>query len=188
MPITAPQTLLIPDRLCGAPLGVYGRVRAKVYIRMFYVSRPASEVTDFEVTNTEVQHFSGPLGGPVGPVLPFKYGSLIVSEELALTDEVNLKGIPPEFLIESSLLPETYLNVSIARQLEHCLSPHNYQVTTQSVENKLLPYNLYFKSRPDIVIDKKASEGSPITVSVEQQQPASDTESVIQKERREQIW
>ena len=48
-------------------------------------------------------------------------------------------------------IPEDYLNLSIVYQLRHYLG-EKYCVTTQTAdEGRVLPYNCYFKSRPDIV-------------------------------------
>ena len=50
----------------------------------------------------------------------------------------------------------------------------------QTTKNKLLPYNLYYKSRPDIVTDKIKIQVPLQLYSINQQQQAeviSDTES-----------
>lgn len=171
MPKSKPLTII---NVGDGPVGVFAAVRDDVYFKKFYASKAASDVTDFVGTvTTEEQHFS--VHSSSSPLTePFKYGSLIVSEDVLERGSATIHISDERLLIKSTDLSEAHLNLSIARQLQ-CALGTNYCVTTQNVENR----SPFYMSQPDIVVDKKGSI-SAITVSVDrEQQENSESEDEI---------
>ena len=141
--------MVVPPVKFGPPEGVYQCVTPGVYFYVFYKSLPASAVTRFP-RNERFKKFKK--NREKVNIQKLMYGSLIVDEEVYPKFEGSLvpegtAGIM--FPIEK--IPEDYLNLSIVLQLQLQLG-EEYTVTTPADEGQVLPFNCYFKSRPDIVI------------------------------------
>ena len=179
MPQNPPTRLIIPQFEGGPPCGVYEAVKRDVYFFLYYSSLPASDVKDFNALK-EVKRFS--VGNKSPNIGPFKFGCLAVDEVLYTKDlanlpcdEDNMKFFKEGTLIPIDLLPEVYITLSIHLQLTKCLSKE-YTVTTQSA-GSVLPYNIYHKSRPDLVIEHVTKDHAIVVDVAEPEESQSDSDS-----------
>ena len=144
-------TLMVPHVDFGPPEGLYQRVQKGVYFYVFYKSLPASAVTNFP----KLERFEKfKKNREKVNIQKLMYGSLIVDEEVYKKFEGSLVPAGTAgILFPIEKIPEDYLNLSIVLQLQ-CQLGNKYTVTTQTAadEGQVLPFNCYFKSRPDIVI------------------------------------
>ena len=185
MPQNPPRRLIIPEFEGGPPRGVYESVLSDIYFYLYYTSMPASDVQDFEAQKS-LKKFS--VGDKSVRIQPFKFGSLVVDEALYTKDLANLQCSVENMtflregtLIPIDILPEIYINESIHLQLKKCLG-EEYKVMTQTA-GSVLPYNIFYESRPDIVIEHVTKDDGTIVADlsdsdIPEEESQSDSDSV----------
>ena len=194
MPKKVPRTTLLvaAELYPGVPEGVYGCVRfPDIYFRKFYDSQAASSVraTAFaEVRATGWQQFGDNHKQRPQKLKPFKYDSLLVSDGFLASlqraratlqspeEELSVLQLLEEpVVMEAAAVPETYLTAALVRQLQVALGA-TYSISTQRADTHVLPFNQFFKSRPDIVIDTRQAPHGTITATVQLQPHDGDME------------
>jgi hypothetical protein len=175
-----------------AKYAVYKLVQPEVFFRVHYVSIAASYLKDFP-TSSNPSKFCGKKRKERVVIKPFHYGSLVVDEELLGDDHTKLSPETSAKVLETAIqiknLPELYINDSIKVQLERQLNGKPYTVRSQIAGKELLPYNLYFNSHPDLVIQNNTTNADSSLVAVDvEAEAASDSDSESEDEFDDINW